>query len=277
MAALALANFRSYRDESSKRYLKAIGLWTENDPVYPDLAFSLLPGEVVRPNSHANARRLVVGIGLMEYAGKYSVERPTNHVQAAYLESLVEFVRWLLANGYDVRLLIGDLNDRRVVKEFLALLKRRSVVCDDDRITYEPVESFWDVLSQIAATDFVVATRFHTILFSVLMNKPVSAISFHHKCTSLMSSLGLEEYCHDINRLDANQLIEHFLRLEKNSQRLKASTAEKVKECRAALDDQYRAVIRQLFRAGDQTPATCTVESEAVPRPVDVNTRKGPK
>ena len=38
---LSLADFRSFRDISTKDYLKGIGCRTDNDLVYPDLAFSL--------------------------------------------------------------------------------------------------------------------------------------------------------------------------------------------------------------------------------------------
>jgi|SRR6516225_3197928 len=47
------------------------------------------------------------------------------------------------------------------------------------------------------------------ILFQALeLHKPVIAISFHHKCTSLMSDMGLAEYCHDINHMNAGRLIQ---------------------------------------------------------------------
>src|SRR5262249_39373323 len=40
-SALSLANFRSYRDNSTKQYLKSIGFHADSDLVYPDLVFSL--------------------------------------------------------------------------------------------------------------------------------------------------------------------------------------------------------------------------------------------
>ena len=39
--ALPLAQYRSYRDEDAKRYIKEVVGFHENDPVYPDLANSL--------------------------------------------------------------------------------------------------------------------------------------------------------------------------------------------------------------------------------------------
>jgi polysaccharide pyruvyl transferase WcaK-like protein len=244
-AALSLADFRSYRDESTRQYLKGIGFRASSDPVYPDLAFSL-PESLIPRSDDREGRRLVVGLGLMEYAGKYSVERPTSAVYSAYLETLVELVKWLLAHEYNVRLLIGDLVDTPVTREFRSLLKERSVTHEEERIIDEPVASVEDLLKQLAATDLVVATRFHNVLLSLLLNKPVLAISFHHKCSSLMRQMGLSEYCQDINRLNADRLIEQFCDLEKNAERLRPLIEHKTEEFRRALDEQYNCIVKEM-------------------------------
>ena len=182
----------------------------------------------------------------MEYAGKYSIARPDNAVFSAYLEKLVEFVRWLLAHDYRRPLIDRRLGGRSVTQQFRTLLRQRSVTYEEDRIIDEPVASVDDLLKQIAATDFVVATRFHNVLLSLMLNKPSIAISFHHKCSSLMSQMGLSEYCQDINRLNADRLIEQFCDLEKNAETLKPLIKHKAAEFRKALDEQYERILRVL-------------------------------
>lgn len=243
--ALPLADFRSYRDESSLRYLEGIGFRAGNDPVYPDLAFSL-PESLIPRGHDGEGRRPVVGLGLMEYAGTISLERPDTSVYSAYLEALVEFTEWLLAHEYDVRLLIGDRVDTHVKQEFKSLLKKRSVMYGEERIIDEPIASVDDLLKQVAATDVVVATRFHNVLLALLLNKPVIAISFHHKCTSLMSQMGLSEYCQDINRLSSVRLIEQFSQLRQSSDGVKRMITEKVRACRDALDEQYAVILSEI-------------------------------
>jgi polysaccharide pyruvyl transferase WcaK-like protein len=245
-SALSLANFRSYRDESTLQYLKGIGFRTGDDPVYPDLAFSL-PETLAPRGGKREVRRVVVGLGLMEYAGKYSVERPTRAVYSAYLETLVEFVKWLLAHDYSVRLLIGDLVDIPVTREFRSLLKERSVKHEEERIIDEPVACVEDLLTQLAATDLVVATRFHNVLLSLLLNKPVLAVSFHHKCSSLMRRMGLLEYCQDINHLNADRLIEQFCDLKRNAETLRPLIKDKTEEFRSALDEQYEYICTEMW------------------------------
>jgi polysaccharide pyruvyl transferase WcaK-like protein len=243
---LSLANFRSYRDNSTMQYLQGIGFRTNNDRVYPDLAFSL-PEDEIPHREPRNSRRSVIGLGVMVYAGKYSVAAPSDTTYPAYLETLVTFVKWLLAHEYDVRLLSGDLPDRRARQEFMDLLKDQLSVCDERHIIDEPICSVESLLSQIVATDIVVATRFHNVLLAFLCNKPVISISFHDKCEALMSAMGLSEYCLDINNLRADRLIEKFYCLESNSDIVKPSIRAKAKEFREALDEQYKFIFHDML------------------------------
>lgn len=240
-SALSLGDFRSYRDEATLAYLKRIGFQADGDRVFPDLAFSLPPDAL--PESRARRRgRAVVGLGLMDFYGLYGVEKTTRVQYSAYLETLAVFVKWLVNGGYDIRLLIGDLADQPTVREFQSLLKQQSV--PEDRIIAEPVTSTGNLLSQIAATDFVVATRFHNVLLSLLLNKPSIAISFHHKCSSLMSQMGLSEYCQDIQTLSGKRLVEQFCGLEKNRADLKQALAAKAAEYRETLNEQYGLIFK---------------------------------
>ena len=116
-------------------------------------------------------------------------------------------MEWLLQHDYDVRLLLGD-EDTEVIGEFRACLQARLGAYDTTRVIDEPMSSVDEILSQIAATEVVVATRFHNVLLALLLNKPVMAISFHHKCASLMRQVGLSSYCQDIHELSAEKLID---------------------------------------------------------------------
>jgi polysaccharide pyruvyl transferase WcaK-like protein len=238
---LSLADFRSYRDDSTKQYLKGMGFPTDDDRVYPDLVFSL--PEAAIPHGDIKKRdRPVVGLGVMMSAGKYSVANPSDEIYLAYLDNLVTVVEWLLAREYDVRLLFGDLADKDTRQEFRDLLRQRLSMLDERRIIDEPINSAEDLLSQIAATEIVVATRFHNVLLALLCDKPVIAISFHHKCKSLMSSMGLSDYCLDINDLKADRLIEKFCYLETNANKIRPLIKEKQAKFREELDEQYKLI-----------------------------------
>jgi polysaccharide pyruvyl transferase WcaK-like protein len=244
-SALSLANFRSYRDTASLEYLKGIGLPTNSDQVYPDLVFSL-PKAMLPHDGQRSRKRCVVGLGLMSYAGKYSVANPSDSTYQKYLQTMVMFVRWLLAHDYDVRLLIGDVSDRNASKEFKSVLKASLGQYDEERVIDQPALSVEQLMSQIAAADIVVATRFHNIILAMLLSKPVISISFHHKCASLMEEMGLSDYCQDINHMDAGRLIEQFQDLERNAEKLKPVIKQKVEQSSKALDEQYGLILKRV-------------------------------
>lgn len=234
-SALSLADFRSYRDVSSLQYLMNIGFKADRDPIYPDLAFSL-PAPASEP---AADQPQEVGLGVMSYLGHYSASHPSASTDRDYWDNLARFTRRLIAEGYNVRPFIGDLVDAPARDRFIRMLDEDPGPRRDGAIIDEPVTSFESLMPAIAATDVVVATRFHNILLSILSGKPVIAISFHHKCASLMASVGLSAYCLDTHGLDADALIRTFELLIVNSKDIKAQIAQRVLEFRQQLDDQY--------------------------------------
>jgi polysaccharide pyruvyl transferase WcaK-like protein len=237
---LSLADYRSYRDSATMQYLKDIGVDVGKDQVCPDLAFSL--PEVAAPRARDGAhRRTIVGLGVMHYTG-----RPGNAIEANYLQSLVQFAMWLIDRGYDVRLLSGDVGDTQTRTELREMLEQQAPTFGDGRIIDEPIASVSELLSQIAATDFVVATRFHNALLSLSGDKPTISISFHHKCASLMQAMGMSKYCLDIDALTAEALIESFSDLVANYAELFPAMRRKTQEFREELNHQYQVIFGEI-------------------------------
>ena len=211
-AALSLADYRSYRDEASRDYVRGIGFRAECDRVYPDLVFGLPEAFLSRDHARSDGTRRVVGLGLKVYEGKYSAADPRPETYTTYLESLAVFATWLLEHDYDIRLLARrcrHVRDRGVQSPSS---RRGWEATTRSASSSSRLRRVQDVLAELAATDIVVATRFHNVLLALLLNKPVIAISFHHKCSSLMHQMKLSEYCHDIDHMDANRLIVQFQR-----------------------------------------------------------------
>jgi polysaccharide pyruvyl transferase WcaK-like protein len=246
-SAISLADYRSYRDSFSKDYLAGIGFKTQADSVYPDLAFSLSPQVPRPPQRNGNAR--VIGIGLMDYYGRRSRPEEGEGAYRRYLEKVTAFVTWLLDRDYTVQLLIGDVSyDTRVKGDVKAMLQERDPARTRGRIVDAPVSSVEQLIAQLAKTDMVVATRFHNILLALMLNKPVVALSYHEKITSLMSGVGLAEYCQDIDAPGVDGLVERFTRLERNAGATRSLIERKAEEYRSSLDEQY-ARIASLFEA----------------------------
>jgi polysaccharide pyruvyl transferase WcaK-like protein len=241
-SALSFADFRSYRDNSTLEYLESIGFSRDGDRVCPDLAFSL-PQSTLPEVAAEKRGRPVVGIGVMEFPATLTTGKPDAVVHRAYLERLATFAGWVLDRGYDVRVLIGDFTyDREVLKEFRALLMDRIPADAAGRVIDSPAHSVEELIAQLAGTDMVVATRFHNVVLSLILGKPVISVSFHHKCASLMKRMGLSAYTQDMSDLDVDRLIEQFRELEKNAEALRASVRRRSEESRTQLDEQYRVI-----------------------------------
>jgi polysaccharide pyruvyl transferase WcaK-like protein len=221
-AAARLAFYRSYRDELSRDAMRRQGLDTGGDHVYPDLAFGL-----AGPLAGLDDDR-TVGIGLMEYSGNEDDDRGrAAEIRAGYVEKMKAFTRWLVDDGRQVRLFIGDTNnaDEAVVEEILADLRAHRPALDPARVVAEPVSTFADLRRAMAPTGTVVATRYHNVVCALMLSKPTISIGYGQKNAVLMAGSGLGEYCQSINDLDVEQLIQQFTSLETHAARLRQIVA----------------------------------------------------
>jgi polysaccharide pyruvyl transferase WcaK-like protein len=247
-AALKLADYRSYRDIFSKSYVEGMGIAGERDAVYPDLAFSLPAGSV--PNSRAgDKRRPVIGIGLITYdTSRTASSEGVETIYRDYVAKVATFVRWSIEHDYTVRILIGDVvYDSRVRQDLREFLENSGVRYEAGQIIDEPARSVDELLSQLAGTDIVVASRFHNVLLALMLRKPVVAISFHEKVDSLMSAMGMTEFCQDIENVDVEKLIDQVTALEKNEESIKCRLEQQSDLYRSKLEEQYEYIFKELL------------------------------
>jgi len=242
--SLAFADYRSYRDGASKEIVESLGVRASGDRIYPDLVFGLpSPGSWAATN--AREGRPIVALGLMAYSEKYSAGDAVGDTYDRYVRSLAVFTDWLLDHGYNIKLLVGDAAvDTTTIADVKAAL-RRCTHDVDERVVHHSIASPHELLSHLSATDFVIATRFHNVLMGLLVGRPVVAISFHHKCSSLMSEMGLSDYCLDINEITPDRLIRKFEAIVRHSEELNSTIRQHVERSRSALDEQDELLFRQ--------------------------------
>jgi len=241
-AALSLADYRSYRDSFSKNYLESIGFDTQRDHVFPDLAFSY-PAAKLPQDANNGSSRAVVGVGVMTYFNRTGSSCHDDTIYSEYIAKVGDFVSWLLQEKYKVRLLIGDVAyDQPATRDLMAYIKKRGVQCENGAIIDEPAASVGEVLSQLAATDFVVASRFHNILLALMLAKPVLTISYHEKNDALMASAGLTDFSQDIEHIDVGKMMRQFDLMEEDADGIKLRLQRNAAACRAALDEQYNLI-----------------------------------
>jgi polysaccharide pyruvyl transferase WcaK-like protein len=250
--ALKWADYRSYRDTLSKDCLEAIGLDVRNDPVYPDLAFSL-PKAVVAADYRAGRRGAVIGVGLVDYYGAsyYGASRSANDQTAYddYVGCVASFVAAMRGRNYAVRILIGDFAyDQGVREDLRRALEERGVTYEDGKIIDTPAFSVDELLLQLSSLDLVVSSRFHNLVLALMFKKPIFAVSYHaEKFRPLMEGVGLSEYYYDIDQIDVDELIEKVIRLQQDAPAIGVEIARQTESYRAALDEQYERMLKVFY------------------------------
>jgi colanic acid/amylovoran biosynthesis protein len=87
-----------------------------------------------------------------------------------------------------------------------------------------------------------VATRYHGIVLSLALDKPVLAIAYHSKSRDVMEWLGLGDYVIDGDDFTADALLQLVSVLQVESDSVTRSLEEQLPRFRSAVQSQYDAV-----------------------------------
>ena len=246
MAAVAMAQYRSYRDTVSKAFMESIGFAAQDDAIYPDIAFKL-----PRPSSpveqHAAAGSLTVGVGVMTYLGWQRNSPRGPAIYATYLENITAFVLWLLEQGHRVRILMGDAADRDAVADVLSKVATARPHLAQDRLLADPMRSLHDLMRQMAETDAVVATRYHNIVCALKLGKPTISLGYAEKNDVLMAEMGVGRFCQHVERLDLDLLIKQFTQLIADRQRYEHGIRRANVACQERLERQDSILVARLL------------------------------
>ncbi|MFJ2582329.1 polysaccharide pyruvyl transferase family protein [Kitasatospora aureofaciens] len=239
-----LATYRSYRDALSRDAMRAMGVDTARDEVYPDLAFAL----PTLPASAPSGPPGPVCVGVMAFHGGNDDRARAEEIHRRYLDGTTRFVRALVEDGRPVRLLTGDGVDVPVVAAILDAV-------DSPLVTAAEAASLADLMKETAAADTVVATRYHNLICALKVGTPTLALSYAEKSDALMAQMGLGAYCHPAREVDADRLLEQFRALEQRSAELRQTLAERNLTAARRLEHQFTALTAALFPAADHAHA----------------------
>ncbi|MGW3409190.1 polysaccharide pyruvyl transferase family protein [Streptomyces sp. NPDC000888] len=238
-----LAAYRSYRDAQSRDAMRAMGVDTARDEVYPDLAFALPTPRASAP-SDPSAPPGPVCVGVMDFHGGNDDRARADEIYRRYLDGTIRFVRTLVEEGRAVRLLTGDECDASVVAAILDAV-------DSPLVTDAEPSSLADLMKEMAAADTVVAIRYHNLICALKTGTPVLALCYAAKSDALMAEMGLGAYCHPAREVDADRLLEQFRALEKRSAELRQTLAERNLAAARRLEHQFNSLTAALFPATD--------------------------
>jgi polysaccharide pyruvyl transferase WcaK-like protein len=84
-----------------------------------------------------------------------------------------------------------------------------------------------------------VTSKFHGIIFSHLLGKPVISLSYHRKMDVAMRAVGQSRFSADIEHFDVDSLIQAFRSLVDESRRIQSGSAAAVEANAARLSEQF--------------------------------------
>lgn len=237
--SLLLADYRSFRNESSKEMVEKIGVRGENR-IFPDIAFGLPINITVRGDTGVGkSGRMIVGINPMAYYDPRCWPKSNENVYRNYIKKLASIGLWLCKRNYAVLWFSSAIMDNKVIEDIKKILEQELSSEAAHHFFHPQITTIDELLHQLSTMEVVVATRLHSLLLSSLLNKPLIAISPHPKVDFLMESLGQSEYKLDINTFDMDSFQDLFLLLESNRETVVRQIGEKITEYRGELDRQF--------------------------------------
>jgi polysaccharide pyruvyl transferase WcaK-like protein len=244
-SALSRADYRSCRDERSEKQVQRLGISGESI-VVPDLAYSLnMPPVPVSVGPRRS--RPLVGINPIPFYHEKLWHQADKQIYEKYVETQAGFASWLVHRGYDVLFFPTQLRaDPPAIQDIIAAIQRRDPATSGQVNVNSSLRSPEDLIAAMSQMDFIVAARFHGVLISHLLHKPVLAVSYHHKTADLMARMGQSESAVEIDDCTLDALTSRFILLESRSATIAAELERRVPICRKALESQYDRVFSLL-------------------------------
>lgn len=240
--SLLLSQYRSFRDEYSRQLVESFGVAGPNI-VCPDQAFSIVRDEGRAPGSAG--RRPVVGVAPIAYLDPRHWPEVDPVRYRTYVSEMAEVTRWLVDNGYDVLFFHTQVNgDDNVIPDILDRLGPSLSAEQRGHISEHPVRWFTDAFDAIAKTDYVIASRFHAVIFSYVMNRTVVAVSYDRKINNAMAAVGQSGFALDIRSFRANEVTDRFTALTAQPEGVRTGIRASVGEFRKQIEQQYDTIFR---------------------------------
>ena len=230
--ALRSATLATFRDDHS---LAAGTAMTSDRAAAPRLDPDLVLGApapdstVAGPVTPADGRPRVV-LGVMRYFGESDDEHsPAGAaVHERYLATLTDVGERILARGWSVDVVVGDVGDVPVAWELGARLGSGARV--------RAVTTLLELDELVSGSTAVVASRYHNVVSAIRAAVPVVSISYGPKGHALMAQVGMGASCQWIEELDADTLVEQLDDAVARSAEVAARLREATAALRAAAD-----------------------------------------
>ena len=208
------------RENLSKQCLASIGI---DSFLYPDLGFFLNPSNVSfndylkRKGVPLEHKKVVLTLRPYRFHG-FSDSKV---LFSNYIDGISKLVQHVICKGYHVTFMAHTLgpstheDDRIAIKDVVEHLPAEMIsnisYIEDFSLTCSDVEKIYSYY------DYMIGTRFHSVIFSLNVGVPSIAISYGgNKGKGIMNVLGNDDFSIDMDKIYNNSLIDIFEKLECN-------------------------------------------------------------
>lgn len=235
------------RESKSLVALQKLGI---NATMFPDLGFFLekdsnqpIPVKQIRA---IHPERKLVAITARPY--RFPGETNPDELYRYYIKSMAEFSRWLYSENYLPIFVEHTLSetthesDENCIMEITSKLEDgKFLIISDENYTCKDLKAIY------GEVDYIVGTRFHSIIFSFSELIPGIAITYGgNKGEGIMHDLGLSDYAIPMHKIDSDNLIKAFIKLCKKTDDVRLQLKNK----KLDMQTQYQQLIDS-FKVGD--------------------------
>lgn len=236
--AVRLADYRSFRDNDSQELMQSLGVTAETH-VVPDAVYGLDVTHLSRRAS-PHPSMPVVGINPMGFCDPRVWPRKDSVAYQEYLDKIVRFSIWLLKSGYDLRIFSTDMiTDRFAIEDLKSQLSSTFSTERLAEIFPRTGETVSNVLRDMSDFDYVVTSKFHGIIFSQVLGKPVISLSYGKKMDSAMQVVGQGRFNAKIEGFDLDWLIRGFRSLVDDSDNIRRESGTAVHAYAMKVSQQF--------------------------------------
>jgi polysaccharide pyruvyl transferase WcaK-like protein len=249
-SSVYLADYVSLRDVESQALIQRLGVKRKTH-IFPDSVYALDIANNQTVSSTRSAKPLV-GINPIGFCDPRTWLKKDEAAYLHYLEKLAAFSSWLLSHNYRLTIFSGEASvDRYALEDLKELLINDLSPRDLGAIFLQPSENVDDLLAEMSRMDFIVTSKFHGVVFSHLLAKPVIALSYHNKINDLMRTVGHDQHCLDIESFDCERLKVAFMSMVEDAPSLKVqfnqATQSNAEILKAQFDELFVPDTLQLY------------------------------
>lgn len=223
-----------------------------NIELYPDLAFFLTQTDKEQIKLYLEdkfeldfIKSKYVAITVRPYRF-YNSDNPEKKYEE-YKGAFVEFIKYLETKNYVPLLVVHTRaendheNDERCIREISQTLNdNKHVIIDDKKLNCKDLKAIYN------CCEYVVGTRFHSVIFSIANKIPAIAITYGgNKGDGIMKDMKLSDYAIKISDLNFNELITKFENMEKNKEQIKEKIEVYLKDAHKKHEELIEKIISE--------------------------------